>query len=75
MEELVKHERHSKHIANVVIHASDVAGQGRAIRHHTVDSVDIKSADAASTLGETNVWRQARQMRQEWRQCRYSRLK
>jgi hypothetical protein len=75
MEELVKHERHSTHIANVATHASDVAGQDRAIRHHSVDSVDIKSADAASTMGETNVWRQARLMRQEWRQCRYSRLK
>jgi len=35
----------------------------------------MTSGDAASTCGETNVWRQARQMRQEWRRQRYSRLK
>ena len=39
------------------------------------DFFDMTAGDASSTCGETTVWRQARQMRQEWRGQRYSRLK
>ena len=36
---------------------------------------EITIGDATSTGGDTDVWRQARQMRQEWRRARYSRLR
>ena len=54
---------------------SFVPGQVKVVPCRPADFFDMTSGDATSTCGETNVWRQARQMRQEWRRQRYSRLK
>jgi hypothetical protein len=54
---------------------SFVPGQVKVVPRRPADFFDMTSGDATSTCGETNVWRQARQMRQEWRRQRYSRLK
>lgn len=59
-------------------HVSDQNGfaPDRAkVSRRPADFFDLTSGDAASKCCETSVWRQARQMRQEWRRERYSRLK
>jgi hypothetical protein len=76
----MKHDRLSKQNlrsagAHVGGRNSFVPGQAKVVPCRPADFCDMTSGDAASTCGETNVWRQARQMRQEWRRQRYSRLK
>ena len=38
-------------------------GQVKVVPRRPADFCDMTSGDATSTCGETNVWRQARQMR------------
>ena len=79
----MKHDRLSKQNllstgAHVGGRNSFVPGQAKVVPRRPADFCDVTSGDATSTCGETgetNVWRQARQMRQEWRRQRYSRLK
>ena len=76
----MEHDRLSKqNILSAGAHVGDrnsfVPGQVKVVPRRPADFFDMTSGDATSTCGETNVWRQARQMRQEWRRQRYSRLK
>ena len=71
-------ERHSKHnilSADVVDRNGLVPGPVKVVVRRPADFFDMTSGDATRTCDETNVWRQARQMRDEWRRERYSRLK
>ena len=51
------------------------ASTSEGISWRPADFFDMTSEEAGSNCCETNVWRQARQMRQEWRHQRYSRFR
>jgi hypothetical protein len=72
LEDAMGYERPSK----TPLHADaqpTVVRDGRAI---CADSEAPVVASRPETIrGETDVWRQARQMRDEWRRNRYSRLR
>jgi hypothetical protein len=51
------------------------ASRSEGVSGRPADFFDMTSEEAASDWCKPNVWRQARQMRQEWRHQRYSRLR
>ena len=66
--------RRSKHsILSAEAHASHRDKKGGAVPFQPAESFAM--ASAASSCDETDLWRQARRWRQEWRQNRYSRFK
>lgn len=69
------HVRHStkKITASKDAYARPVAGPAKVIPRRTADLVDLKPVRTESP--EMDVWRQARQLRAEWRRERYARLR
>ena len=65
-------ERHSN-IFSTDAHAPVRAEQERIAPRHPSDASGV-TFGGDTDCGENNVWRQARRMRDEWRQHRYSRL-
>jgi hypothetical protein len=78
----MSHVRHSDTLAADAYLAAR-AEQGTVVSRRRPKSSESKSSEpksepksSAMTFdGKTDIWRQARQMRDEWRQYRYSRLK
>ena len=84
----MSHVRHSDTLAADAYLAAR-AEQGTVVSRRRPKSSDTKFSDTKSSKpkssepkssamtfdGKTDIWRQARQMRDEWRQYRYSRLK
>jgi hypothetical protein len=69
------HVRHSakKIVASKDAYARPVAGLAKLAPRRTADLVDLKPVRVESP--EMDVWRQARQLRAEWRRERYARLR
>jgi hypothetical protein len=79
----MSHVRHSDALAADAYLAAR-AEQGTVVSRRRPKSSESKSSKPKSSEpkssamtfdGKTDIWRQARQMRDEWRQYRYSRLK
>jgi hypothetical protein len=66
-------ERHSIH-STLPADVVEAIGPVKVVECRPADVLDMTPGDTARTGNETRVWRQARQMRDEWRRERYSRL-
>lgn len=69
---------HVRHSTKKIIPSRDavahpVSGLGKLIPRRTADLIDLKPVRTESP--EMDVWRQARQLRAEWRRERYARLR
>jgi hypothetical protein len=73
MEESMGYERTSKDILSAGVHPAITATAKNAAARQ-IDSSDA-TPRANGGGDEVDVWRQARQMRDEWRRNRYRRLK
>jgi hypothetical protein len=66
----------ARHIKRSIPSADSASGkQDNGAPRRPAGALDAIFDGAASTCDETDIWRLARRMRQEWRQQRYSRLK
>ncbi len=66
------HQRHRTSVLSVTSHDAPKGVEANAAHRPQPDASAARRS--AADCGETNVWRQARQMRDEWRKHRYARL-
>jgi hypothetical protein len=74
MEESMGYERTSKDIRSADVHAA-ITGKPKNVVARQASSSQIVAPYTTTSGAATDVWRQARQMRDEWRKNRYARLK
>ena len=73
MEEAMGHQRHGTSMLSATSLAPRKAARPQAAQRQPVNLSDALRSPADGR--EANVWRQARQMRDEWRKQRYARLR